>query len=147
MTGHRTYRAAAVAAVAAWAVSLAGAAGVHADPTTDPTMSNDCVDVGARICAPYNGQGVAPGCYDDGGVLAFAWPCNAWTPADGWRHGDGTLTYPSHVDGQEYQCTQAPNRTVRCELASPAPAAPPAAKPPTEDHRPRVEVRIRPRVI
>ncbi|AXH46823.1 hypothetical protein SEA_ACOLYTE_80 [Mycobacterium phage Acolyte] len=53
-----------------------------------------CVDDGNRICGPGNDEGKPAGCYDDGGVLVAEWPCKAWQPSDGYRHGDGTVTYP-----------------------------------------------------
>lgn len=54
-----------------------------------------CVDDGNRICGPSNSEGKPPGCYDDGGVLEFPWPCNAWQPRMGYRHPDGTTTFPN----------------------------------------------------
>lgn len=59
-----------------------------------------CVSEDDMICAPGNEQGVPAGCYDDGGVLEFEWPCIGWTPEDGYVHGDGTVTYPygRHAD-------------------------------------------------
>lgn len=51
----------------------------------DPRWS--CVDDGNRVCGPDNSEGQPAGCYDDGGVLWAVWPCEAWTPADGYRHG------------------------------------------------------------
>ncbi|VBA56020.1 hypothetical protein LAUMK142_05350 [Mycobacterium pseudokansasii] len=51
-----------------------------------------CVDDGNRVCGPENSEGKPAGCYDDGGVLWAPWPCAAWTPADGYRHGDGSVT-------------------------------------------------------
>lgn len=57
-----------------------------------------CVDDGNRVCGPTNTEGHPAGCYDDGGVLEYVWPCNAWKPADGYVHGDGTVTFPDgHV--------------------------------------------------
>lgn len=66
---------------------------VHAMPDEDsPEWS--CVDMGNRVCGPGNSNGAPAGCYDDGGVLFAAWPCAPWVPSDGYRHGNGTISYP-----------------------------------------------------
>lgn len=57
----------------------------------DPRWS--CVDDGNRVCGPGNSNGVPAGCYDDGGVMFKAWPCEAWMPSDGYRHGDGSISH------------------------------------------------------
>ena len=51
-----------------------GLARAHADPycmEDQPCWS--CVDDGNRICGPDNPQGVPPGLYDEGGLLAVPW--------------------------------------------------------------------------
>lgn len=64
----------------------------HAAPQEDePGWS--CVDDGNRVCGPGNSNHVPAGCYDDGGVRVNDWPCEAWKPSDGYRHGDGSVTY------------------------------------------------------
>lgn len=76
--------------------ALASTSPAHANaqpPEDGPSWS--CVDDGNRICGPDNANHVPAGCYDDGGVLWAEWPCTAWTPADGYRHGDGSITYPA----------------------------------------------------
>lgn len=66
----------------------------HAAPEEDePGWS--CVDDGNRVCGPGNAEGKPAACYDDGGVIVAYWPCNPWTPDMGWRHADGTTTYPN----------------------------------------------------
>lgn len=42
-----------------------------------------CVDDGNKICGPGNAQGAPAGCYDDGGVLLFRWPCHVQDLGDG----------------------------------------------------------------
>lgn len=74
------------------ASAAAGVALLALSPRSEASPS--CVDDGNRVCAPGNAQGAPAGCYDDGGVLEMHWPCPPWTPADGWVHGDGTITYP-----------------------------------------------------
>lgn len=70
---------------------LSPVARAQAEPMEDqPGWS--CVDDGNRVCGPENSEGKPAGCYDDGGVLWAPWPCAAWTPADGYRHGDGSVT-------------------------------------------------------
>ncbi|BCP41456.1 hypothetical protein MINTMi27_15490 [Mycobacterium intracellulare] len=54
-----------------------------------------CVDDGNRVCGPGNANHVPAGCYDDGGVLEFTWPCSPWRPEDGYRHADGSVTLAS----------------------------------------------------
>jgi hypothetical protein len=76
------------ATVPAFGASLfLGLATVHADDM-------ECVDSAPRVCLPGNPEGKPAACYDDGGVIVALWPCKPWAPADGWRHGDGTITYP-----------------------------------------------------
>jgi hypothetical protein len=65
---------------------------------TDTCMEDEpcwsCVDDGNRVCGPNNSEGKPAGCYDDGGVLEYVWPCNPWKPSDGWVHRDGSITFP-----------------------------------------------------
>lgn len=70
-----------------------------------------CVDDGNRVCGPDNAEGKPAGCYDDGGVMEFAWPCTPWQPSYGYVHGDGTVTYPNGdvwcpTDGEIYGSVQ-----------------------------------------
>ena len=88
---------------------IAFAPAAHAD--NGHAHSYDCVDAGQHVCAPDNPRHVPAGCYDDGGVLEFAWPCPPWTPADGYIHGDGSITYP---DGP---CDPGPDSDQPCTLA------------------------------
>lgn len=76
------------------ALVLAFGATASAAPLTihQVQSGSGCVDQGDRICSPDNVRGVPAGCYDDGGVLWAPWPCTAWQPSDGYRHGDGTWT-------------------------------------------------------
>jgi hypothetical protein len=68
-------------AVAAILVGVVLAVGLaHAD---EPA----CVDDPPHICLPGNPEGKPAACYDDGGVIVALWPCAAWKPADGYRHG------------------------------------------------------------
>lgn len=89
------------------AAELTAAPGAVAGGPNEDDPGWSCVDDGNRICGPGNDNGVAPGCYDDGGVLEFPWPCTAWRPSYGYLHGDGTITYPNGevycpADGEIY---------------------------------------------
>lgn len=75
------------------ALMTATHAGAQPIEEDDPGWS--CVDDGNRVCGPGNSNGVPAGCYDDGGVLFAPWPCTPWRPIYGWRHGDGTTTFPN----------------------------------------------------
>ena len=80
------------AGAAVGAMLLADPEASGAPQEDDPGWS--CVDQGNRVCGPLSDDyGHTPGCYDDGGVLVELWPCDAWKPSDGYRHGDGTVTY------------------------------------------------------
>lgn len=72
--------------------ALAPAATAKADTVSDDDPSWSCVDQGNRVCGPGNTSGAPAGCYDDGGVMFKAWPCEAWKPSDGYIHGDGSIT-------------------------------------------------------
>lgn len=52
-------------------------------PTMEDSPSWDCITMGNRICGPGNSQGVAPGCYNDGGQLVAVWPCHIEINSDG----------------------------------------------------------------
>lgn len=80
---------------AAMALGIALAPSGHANGPEEDQPGWSCVDDGNRVCGPGNAQGAPAGCYDDGGVLEFAWPCKPWTPDMGVRHGDGTTTFPN----------------------------------------------------
>lgn len=105
----------------AWCATMAAAIGIgiagcnaphaKASPLEDePGYS--CVDQGNRVCGPNNSNGVPAGCYDDGGVLWKAWPCDPWKPSDGYVHGDGSWTEVQ--DGQSYLCQRAEGK-VHCD--------------------------------
>lgn len=78
-------------AITSLSLSLLPLGVAHAEP--GPALARSCVDVAPRVCAPGNVRGVPAGCYDDGGVLEFAWPCTPWLPRYGYSHPDGTVTY------------------------------------------------------
>lgn len=127
MTTNRTKSALAALALAG-AAFLPGIATCYIAPNATAAPLEDepgfsCVDDGNRVCGPGNSNGVPAGCYDDGGVLFKAWPCEAWSPAsqskigdaqaqtfgqaprDGYRHGDGTVTLasgPNAYDAGDY---------------------------------------------
>lgn len=92
----------AIAAASLIFFGIADTAKALADEPLEDDPRYSCVDQGNRVCGPGNNNGVPAGCYDDGGVLFKAWPCEAWKPSDGYRHGDGAVTYP---DPDEYVYT------------------------------------------
>jgi hypothetical protein len=69
--------------------------GTPIENITEDSPDWDCVMDGNHVCGPNNPQGKPAACYDDGGVMVKAWPCNPWEPNMGHRHGDGTTTYPN----------------------------------------------------
>lgn len=77
------------------AASLVLAPVSNAEPPGDQPGVSSCVDDAPRVCGPDNTLGAPAGCYDDGGVLEFAWPCTPWEPNMGYQHPDGTITYPN----------------------------------------------------
>lgn len=81
-----------IAALAITSAYLISPAAVSAAQPLEDEPAWSCVDDGNRVCGPNNANHVPAGCYDDGGVLWKAWPCEAWTPADGYRHADGSVT-------------------------------------------------------
>ena len=103
----------------AWATTaivVAGVvtAGVYAPEGSASPQEDDpgwsCVDDGNRVCGPQSDDwGHTPGCYDDGGVLVALWPCEAWKLSDGYRHPDGTITWPEgcqiNLYTQEIDCS------------------------------------------
>jgi hypothetical protein len=94
MTTKRVIRAA-MATLTAAAILTLPAPSAPADVISDDSPGWSCVDDGNRICGPGNDEGKPAACYDDGGVIVAVWPCEAWKPSDGWRHADGTVTYPA----------------------------------------------------
>jgi hypothetical protein len=90
-TGSNRVRAGVLAAAISVTAGLAAS-------TYDDGYTPSCVDDGDRVCGPGNAEHVPAGCYDDGGVFVAPWPCAAWKPADGWRHGDGSVTYGQDGD-------------------------------------------------
>lgn len=109
--------------------ALVGAALVpphaHAQPNEDdPGWS--CVEFGNRVCGPDNAEGKPAGCYDDGGVLFATWPCTPWQPMYGWRHADGTTTFPNGDVMNDDGIVLIDGATGRCfntdgELVAPPP--------------------------
>lgn len=69
-------------------------AAAHAETVYEDDPGWSCVDDGNRVCGPGNSEGKPAGCYDNGGVQFAAWPCEAWKPSDGYRHADGSRTWP-----------------------------------------------------
>ncbi len=93
------------------AAALAAAALLTAVPANAQPLEDDqgwsCVDDGNRVCGPGNSEGKPAACYYDGGVIVALWPCEAWTPSDGYRHDDGSVTYPvsGYRTGPAKPCT------------------------------------------
>jgi len=94
LTGARQSDRVRAGVLAAVISATAGLAGI----TYHNGYTPSCVDDGDRVCGPGNAEHIPAGCYDDGGVFVAPWPCAPWKPADGWRHADGSVTYPQDGD-------------------------------------------------
>lgn len=90
-----------IAAAALISLAVLAAPAAHAAPITEDDPGWSCVDDGNRICGPNNANGVAAGCYDDGGVLVAVWPCHIEVNPDG-----SADVYTGLVDihGQPVEC-------------------------------------------
>jgi hypothetical protein len=78
--------------VLAASIAYAGVTGLHGTAVASPQEDDpgfSCVTDGNRICGPGNANGVPPGCYD-AGVLVAPWPCS-------WHEGTGALPGPVRV--------------------------------------------------
>lgn len=101
----------AVAVLALATSTLANAAVAHAESPQEDDPGWSCVDAGNRVCGPLSDDwGHTPGCYDDGGVIVALWPCEAWKPSDGHRHGtSGSWS----LQGDGYASTDADGTVTR----------------------------------